>query len=121
MGGVMGSGTEQSSHVLDHDERRAELVDGGGHVRPQARPCVVPDPHTATGQGHVLTREPARDHVDRADARPVDGGHVPEVRHPREPVREHPRGGGVDLGVRDHVGVEQFRDGQVEPPVPAEQ
>jgi hypothetical protein len=36
-------------------------------------------------------------------------------------VRQHPRRGGIDFGVRDHVGVEHGGDRHVEPPVPAEQ
>jgi hypothetical protein len=46
----MRSGTEQTSHILDDDESRAEFVDGGGHVSPQAGPGVVSDPQAAPGQ-----------------------------------------------------------------------
>jgi hypothetical protein len=68
-----------------------------------------------------LAGEPAGDHVDAAERRPVCGGDVAEVGHARAAVRQHAGGGGVDLGVRDHLGAEQAGDGHVQSAVPAEQ
>jgi hypothetical protein len=65
-------GTEQSSHVLDDDERRAEGVDREREVRPEPGTGVRVQAAPEAGDGHVLAGEPAAEHVDRLDGRPVD-------------------------------------------------
>src|SRR5690606_14061953 len=44
---AMGWGTENPSHVLDHDQARSKLADRVGHVLPQTGPCARPEPGAA--------------------------------------------------------------------------
>jgi hypothetical protein len=98
VGRVVGVGTEQSSHVLHHDETRAELVDGVGEVRPQAAAGVGADAGALAVGGHVLAGEPAAQHVHGLDGGPVHGGDVTEVGHVGVAVGEDLAGARVDLG-----------------------
>jgi hypothetical protein len=96
-------GTEQSSHVLDDDELRAEGVDCFGELGPQAGAGAVLHARAEAGEGHVLAREPAREDVDRLDGRPVDGGDVAVVRGRRVVVGEDLGRRGVELDVPGDV------------------
>jgi hypothetical protein len=57
-------------------------------VRPHSSPVALAQPSATAGAGHVLAREPGREHVYRLYRTPVDSGDIAEVGHRREAVRE---------------------------------
>jgi hypothetical protein len=121
VGRVVGVGTEESSHVLDDDQAGTELVDGVGELRPQPAAGVGPDAAALAGGGHVLAREPTRQHVHGLDGGPVHGGDVAEVGHVGVAVGEDLAGAGVDLGVPGDGAAEDGLDALLEAAVAAEQ
>jgi len=98
VGRVVGIGAEEAADILDHNQSGSELIDGVGHLRPQAAAGVGADTGSLAGGGHVLAREPARQHVHRLDGRPVHGGDVAEVGHVGVAVGEDLAGARVDVG-----------------------
>jgi hypothetical protein len=90
-------GTEETSHVLDEDQARTELVNGVGHVRPEAGAGVGTHPGPLAGGADVLAREAPAEHVDRLDLRPVHGGDVAEVGSVGVAVSEHLARAGLDV------------------------
>jgi hypothetical protein len=72
-------GTEQTSHVLDHDEGRAELVDGAGDVPPQSGAGAIREASALAGEADVLAGESGGQDVDGLDLGEVDGGDVAQV------------------------------------------
>jgi hypothetical protein len=57
-------GAEYSSDILDHHDPGFQLVDGFGHVLPQAGTGAGSQAAADTGGGQVLAWEPAADHID---------------------------------------------------------
>lgn len=69
---AMGRGTRQSSHVLDHDERRPELGDRADDLGPETRAGPRRDPSAEPAVRDVLARETSGEHVARFHGGPVD-------------------------------------------------
>ena len=72
-------GTEQSPHVLDDDQPRAQAGDCVGHVFPQAGTGAGPQPEALPGVGQVLAGESPGEHVHWFDLVPVHGGYVAAI------------------------------------------
>jgi hypothetical protein len=96
---AVGSGTAQSSNVLDDDQGRAQGRDGEGDVCPQAGRCSGDDARASSGHGHALAGEPRQQHLHRLDRAPSGGGDVAEVGRVGVVVGE--QGGGCGVGVGD--------------------
>jgi hypothetical protein len=69
-------------------------------------------------RGDVLAREPGGQDIDRLDAGPVDLPQIAEVRHVRQPGRQHLRDVRIGVGApRDPAAAEGCQHAQVEAPV----
>jgi hypothetical protein len=124
----MGVCGEEASDILDHDQSGLQVLDGGGHVRPEAGAVAVGHAAAHAGEADVLAWEAAGEDVDRAvlieGGGPVDGGDVAKVGYAGPVVGEDPGGvlgvglaglaGRLVLGVPGHGAAEDFEDGQVQ-------
>jgi hypothetical protein len=88
---------------------------------PQARPSAWSEVGSLADRGHVLTGEPAAQHIDGLDGLPVDGGDVAQVQGVGPVVGEDASDRFVDFGEPDCLGTEGVFDGEVEPAVPGEE
>jgi hypothetical protein len=113
--------TEQSSHVLDDDERRAEHVDSSRVLGPQTRAGTVLQPSTQASEGHVLAGESTGEHVDLFDVPPVDGSDIAVVRHVGPVVRKDRRWGFVELDMPRDGTTEHLLYAEVQTAIAAEQ
>jgi hypothetical protein len=59
MGRVVGVGTEETSHILDHDKGWVELLDGVEETTPQPGAGAGPDALALAGGADIGARKPA--------------------------------------------------------------
>jgi hypothetical protein len=110
----LGTPGEETSDILDHHHSRAECPDRVLVVRPKAGTGAGTHALASAGEGEVLAGEPATQPVDGFNLGPVDGGHVPMIRNPRPPGREHLRRGRVVLDMPHGFRVEECFHGEIE-------
>jgi len=114
---AIGSGTEQSPHVFQHDQRWPQRVDGEGHVSPYTGPVALTQPSPAAGTGHVLARKAGRQDVHGPGGGPVGRGDVTVVGYVGVVVGEDLRRARVIVSDKGELAAEHRLDGAIEAPV----
>lgn len=111
---AIGSKGQQSPHVLKHDQRRSQRVDGAGHVRPHACPVALPQPGAAAGAGHVLAGKPGRQHVNGLNLIPSRRCYIAQIGHGREAVSEDGRRARINVRHPCELAAEHLMNGAIE-------